>query len=1041
MTLVPQIQLLPNTRYRFYAGSGLQDLDGNNVSAGWFYFYTGSGAVTTNPTVIVSPLNGATAIPLNARVLVSVSAPIKTISWNQNSIQVVDSSSTPVAGTVSMINSQMLSFVPTSNLAAGMVYTITVSGFTDTVGNFVVPYSGTFTTGSLAATGGLYLVSTNITNGATVTNNVQPIILTFSQILDPATVNSSTLEVMNSWNSNLGLAGTYTVTGNQVTFTPASPYPAGATIYVGECGGPTDVLGEVFQNGNCWAQQLVYFTVSTASPDTTPLQVVSVSPASGATNVGRDQSVSVTFNKSANPGSAGSYNTQLYAGQDLQDNGSVSWSADDRTMYFNIGALYNGTTYTIALPANGLTDMSGNALASTYISTFTTTTDPATCCGNVVSTAPGNGASGVPTNSLLTLYVNRQVNASTLPNNVIVTVNGSVYAGTVTAAASGYEVQYTPAVPFPNSATVQWWFSNVQDVVGNTINGTSGYFYTAGVVNTATAQPQVVAYSPGYGASNVPTNAEVDIQFSLPIDPTTLTSSNVYIYNGSNGTYPAVTVTPLTPTTVRLTLATPPLSTGTYSYVCANSNVKGTNGVAAQSGCWTTYFQTAASGTPDTASGTVTIGPPNGVVNVGTNAYIRLQFSKPADRTMVNSTNVQITTGGNPIPGSWTYNYSGNDLVGANFSPLNPLPPSSQITVSATGILDYAGNTFTSATSQFTTAALPDYNAPNAAVDFSYWQTGVGTNASFSCRYSEPMDPSSITTANNYIYSYASSARVPVTITVSPDFMSSTMTPTAPLTANSQFVYYCNSAIDLTGNVQNGNSAGFYTSSGPVTTGPTLLQANPPNGFTNVPVNTNNGPWYGSSLGLLFSEPVAGNSLGNITLTPNGGSPLPIAVYPENGNTLAWVQLPSSLLPNTTYTYSVTGVTDISGNAITPVTTTFTTGSSFDFTSPTATVASPANGATSVLVSTTASVTFSAAMSPVLIDSNHIYLRTHNTQTLVETTLTISPDLKTVTLTPTAPLTPATIYDLVTATPNWYLTDIAGNPYYNTGVVSTFTTQ
>ena len=69
-----------------------------------------------------------------------------------------------------------------------------------------------------------------------------------------------------------------------------------------------------------------------------------------------------------------------------------------RVTRFNIGALYNGTTYTIALPANGLTDMSGNALANTFTSTFTTTTDPATCCGNVVSTAPGNGASGVPTN-------------------------------------------------------------------------------------------------------------------------------------------------------------------------------------------------------------------------------------------------------------------------------------------------------------------------------------------------------------------------------------------------------------------------------------------------------------------------------------------------------------------------------------------------------------------------------------------------------------------------------------------------------------------
>ena len=67
---------------------------------------------------------------------------------------------------------------------------------------------------------------------------------------------------MNGWNSNRGLAGTYAVEhGNQVTFTPANPYPAGATIYVGECGGPTDMLGDVFQSGNCYAQQLVYFTV------------------------------------------------------------------------------------------------------------------------------------------------------------------------------------------------------------------------------------------------------------------------------------------------------------------------------------------------------------------------------------------------------------------------------------------------------------------------------------------------------------------------------------------------------------------------------------------------------------------------------------------------------------------------------------------------------------------------------------------------------------------------------------------------------------
>ena len=53
---------------------------------------------------------------------------------------------------------------------------------------------------------------------------------------------------------------------------------------------------------------------------------------------------------------------------------------------------------------------------------------------------------------------------------------------------------------------------------------------------------------------------------------------------------------------------------------------------------------------------------------------------------------------------------------------------------------------------------------------------------------------------------------------------------------------------------------------------------------------------------------------------------MPIAVYPEYGNTIAWVQLPWALAPNTQYTYNVTGVTDMSGNAMTPATSTFTTG-------------------------------------------------------------------------------------------------------------------
>jgi hypothetical protein len=1061
VTFTPLIPLLPNTEYRFSGGwnNGPQDQDGNFYDLPWYYFYTGSGAVSSGPTVAVSPLNGSVGIPLNAQIVASISAPIDPTTWNQNSIQLLNGA-TPVAGTVSLTNNQMLTFVPASPLAAGTTYTVNVSGFTDANGNTVVPSTTVFYTAGTAVTGGLSVTSTNIGNGATGVSATSPIIITFNHTLDPLTVSSSTFGVFVSGSSNHALAGAITANGNQITFTPANPYPSLATIYVDTCSGPTDLLGNVLSSG-CW-NQLFYFTVVGGTPTTTPFTVLSVSPANGATNIGRDQSVSVTFSNSVNPGTVGSYNMQLYAGQSLQNSGSVTMSADGRTVTFNQGALNNGTTYTIAIPAAGVTDDWGNTLAcgdaSTpttcantvgrpFTSTFTTMADPSTGNGSVQSTVPGN-TSGIPTDTLLTLYMNRQVNASTVAGNLTVTVNGQVYSGNTVATGGGYEIQFTPTTAFPNSATVQWFLSgNVMDVYGDYFNSTSGYFYTvAAPGNPATTVPQVVAVSPYCcGTTNVPTNAEIDIQYNVPIDPTTL-SGNVYRNSGPATPY-TVALAPGTTNVVRITPTTPWNASGVFYGFCANASVKGTNGVAAQSDCYATYFYTTA--TTDTTPGTVTIGPPDGVINVGTNAFIRLQFSKPVDKTTINSTNVAVTTSGNPIDGTWSYNISNGDVVGVNFTPVNPLPPSSPILVNVSGLLDYAGNTFTAATSNFITAATPDYSTPTVTLDFPGSTTGVATNASFTCHYSEAMDPSSVNSSNTYIYSYVAGgnnwATDPWTYTWSSDLTSVTMTPVSPLFANSQYYYACYNAIDLTGNGQSNSNTGFYTGNGPLSQGPTLLYANPPNGMTNVPVDTNQGPWYNSSLGLLFNEPVASDSLGNITLTPNGGSPIPIGAYTEYGNTIVWVQLPWALSPNTQYTYNVTGVTDVSGNAITPVTSTFTTGSGFDFASPTVVATNPANGVTTTGVPTSVTMTTNEALNPVLITSSQFYLRNHNTQVTVPTTISISSSATpsvatTITLTPTTPLAESTMYDIYYWPNNWWPTDIAGNNLSNYGSEATFTT-
>ena len=159
----------------------------------------------------------------------------------QSSVQLLQGG-TPVAGTGTLVNAQTLTFTPTSQLSPSTTYTVKVSGFADANGNTVTPPHDLYHRQPFGTVDSI-LHEHQYREQCDGDYNTQQIILTFSQILDPATVNSSTLMVMNGWNSNYGHAGTYSVNGNQVTFTPANPYPAGAEIYVGECGGPTE----------CWA--------------------------------------------------------------------------------------------------------------------------------------------------------------------------------------------------------------------------------------------------------------------------------------------------------------------------------------------------------------------------------------------------------------------------------------------------------------------------------------------------------------------------------------------------------------------------------------------------------------------------------------------------------------------------------------------------------------------------------------------------------------------------------------------------------------------
>jgi hypothetical protein len=69
------------------------------------------------------------------------------VSVSQNAVQVA-AAGVPIAGTIAVTSPTMLTFMPSSTLAASTTYTVTASGFTDLAANTVTPFTSTFTTQS-----------------------------------------------------------------------------------------------------------------------------------------------------------------------------------------------------------------------------------------------------------------------------------------------------------------------------------------------------------------------------------------------------------------------------------------------------------------------------------------------------------------------------------------------------------------------------------------------------------------------------------------------------------------------------------------------------------------------------------------------------------------------------------------------------------------------------------------------------------------------------------------------------------------------------
>ncbi|MFZ1169447.1 MAG: Ig-like domain-containing protein, partial [Candidatus Sulfotelmatobacter sp.] len=1022
-TFTPSAQLDSFTTYYVQATAGTADVEGHPLSSFGSNFTTGVATNTSGPTVqLVSPENGATNVPANVRIDLTMSAPLSAPSVGSNAV-VVSSAGTTVAGTVSLnSNGTTLSFIPAGLLASSTAYTVTASGFTDQAGNAVVPFTSTFTTGTsgVANTTTPAVVSVSPANQASAVAVSSAIALTFNEAIDATTVNDATVPVSVSGFSGV-LAGTYGLdgTGTVITFTPLSPLPGNATVTVQVNSGLLDLSGNA---ANSFSST---FTTGTSTDTAAPV-ITMVTPQNGATGIGTNAVVVLRFSESLNPNTI---NTDTFA---LLVNGSalsssISASADNRVVTLNGYGLPPSSVITV-LVTSGVMDLSGNASAG-FQSTFTTA--PAnTSAPTVVSQRPGNGATGVPLSANVVLYMSEQMEASSVQAALQVSQNGALVSGTTQVTDNGQVVQFTPSAQWQPSALVQVFLtSGAQSLSGASVNNYQASFTTTS--DPSTTAPTLVSTSPANQVITVPTNVVIDFAFNEPLDPTALTPASVTC--SQNGTWFQAGVSLLNGGTLLQVAPRQPLAPNAATSCMLGSGIQGLNGLALGPLSGNSISFTTGSGPDTVVPAIVTTSPPNGSSNVGDNADVRLVFSKSINPLTVNASTIQLSGAGiTEVPDSISFS---NNSQTALLVPHAPLPDGTQMTLTISGVTDVAGNAVPTQTTQFTTATGPDV-VPPFVVSASPIQgaQNVPLNAIVSLQMSQPVDPGTVNGGTLTLTNSSNGQTVAGTYAVSADGLTITFVPGASLAASTSYSLSFPGAgsgsgiADLAGNsLQVSSSINFTTGTTANTGGPQVVGVSPANAAAAVPIN--------AQVVIQFNEPISAANLSGVTLSAGSGA-VNVSQSLTGGNQRLTLLPAVPLSPSTAYTLTIAGVQDFSGNVpSSPTVVSFTTGTGADLTQAAITAVSPTSNAAGVSVNSTVTVTFSKSIDPLTVTTGTMQLIPTSTRIPVAGTATSTGG--SATFTPNQPLDLLTQYELQLTSG---ITDMEGQSLSGGGFISYFTT-
>jgi hypothetical protein len=717
------------------------------------------------------------------------------------------------------------------------------------------------------------------------------VVVTFSESLNPATVNHNTFALFAN---GVRFGGIASVSADTRTVTlSGGTLPASSVVTLVITSGVQDLAN------NSLADYTSSFT-TTPAPDTTRPSVIGQRPGNGASAVAATTPLVLFLNE---PLDAPTVAGALRVSQDgVLVTGTVQTPGGGQVVQFEPTSPWNPNALIQVFLDASATDAYGNAV-NPYQGSFRAAPDPQTTLPVVTATSPVNGISNVPLNAEIMLGYNVTLDAATV-NETNVTFHGP--SGQLAAAVSLDQTGRTIVIRPAQTLLANSFYSYQVSTAIRGLNGLApsggGYWYFYTGTATDTTAPSVRAVTPPDQATNVGDNAAIIVRFSEPVNPLTVNAMTLEIAgaaelatsmsfgNGNRDVF-VVPQTPLPDNTV------------------VTVTVDGVTDVSGNLAPVTTSQFTVAGGPDLTAPAVVAQNPTNGRTNVPTNVVVSLRTTEPIDPASVTTSTFQLfdNTVWQQAVGTYSLSTDGQTI---SFVPAAPLPSNRGHSVyfAWQGMTDLAGNVLTGnvlSNFSFTTGAGPSTSGPDVVATSPADQlTGVPRNPQIMIDFDRSIDTLTVS-------GITLTGGAPVALLKS--FVNGdtrlVLTPVIPLAGSTLYTLNIQGVTDLSGlSMAAAETVQFTTGPGVDLRAPVVTQVSPSNGEQNVALNP--------TIQLSFSERMNPLTMTRSTLqlidSQTGVAVAADVIASPDGLTVALVPT-APLLANTTYYVWGQGFADLSG--------------------------------------------------------------------------------------------------------------------------------